>query len=100
MQAIESLHACREIVLHCVAFMCPSIICSSPCGDHIEIYSGMSTASNPVQKICSSSNSTFDVKLAIKNAYIRFQVDGQRGRRTGFRGTFAAQGEHCNLTHS
>ena len=77
------------------------IICSSPsCGDSIEVYAGLTATGALVQRICSVSSSTFDVKLSsTRNAYIRFQTDERRGRGTGFRGTFAAEGEHMNVSY-
>ena len=92
---------------HFVVYACPFIklYSSHPCGDSIKVYSGKIGANVLVQNICGFSNSTFDVKMSTRNAYVRFQTDGRRGRGTGFRGTFAAQGEHmfqlyCNLTPS
>ena len=70
---------------------------SHPCGDSIKVYSGMNDTSILVQNICSFSSSTFEGKMSTRNAYIRFQTDGRRGRGTGFRGTFIAQGEHVSV---
>ena len=68
-------------------------IYSSSCGDHIALYSGLSTQSSPIRKICSSYGSNFQFEKSLDLLYIRFQSDSLKGSGTGFRAHFKLKGQ-------